>query len=63
MDSNVGKKLELNRKLKEYEIKITKMAGYLADYYLDRAIESEDFSIISSYLIDYFFCPSLAVHS
>lgn len=54
MDSNVGKKLELNRKLKEYEIKITKMAGYLADYYLDRAIESEDFSIISSYLIDYF---------
>ena len=45
---------ELNRKYKEYEIKITKMSGYLSDYYIDRAIESDDFSHISSLLIDYF---------
>lgn len=42
------------RKFKEYEMKIIKMAGYLSDYYIDRAIESEDFSDISSLLIDYF---------
>jgi len=41
-------------KMKEYEIKITKMAGYLADYHIDRAIESDDFSDVSSFLIDYF---------
>jgi hypothetical protein len=46
--------LEIQRKLKEYEMKITKMAGYLSDYYIDRAIESDDFSSISSFLIDYF---------
>ena len=44
----------MHLKHKEYEIKITKMAGYLSDYYIDRAIESDDFSDISSYLIDYF---------
>lgn len=46
--------LEIQRKLKEYEMKITKMSGYLSDYYIDRAIESDDFSSISSFLIDYF---------
>lgn len=45
---------EVRGKLKEYEMKIIKMAGYLADYYIDRAIESDDFSKISSFLIDYF---------
>ena len=30
------------------------MAGYLSDYYIDRAIETDDFSTISSFLIDYF---------
>ena len=41
-------------KYREYEMKITKMAGYLADYYIDRAIESDDYSDISSFLISYF---------
>ena len=50
----VNEKLERSRKFKEYEMKIVKMAGYLTDYYLDRAIESDDFSQISSFLIDYF---------
>lgn len=50
----VKKNLELNRKFKEYEMKIIKMAGYLTDHYIDRALESDDFSQISSFLIDYF---------
>lgn len=41
-------------KYREYEMKITKMAGYLADYYIDRAIESDDYSDISAFLISYF---------
>ena len=32
----IEKQQENIRKFKEYEIKITKMAGYLADYYIDR---------------------------
>ena len=52
--NNIDKKIEAARKFKEYEMKITKMAGYLSDYYIDRAIESDDFSNISSFLIDYF---------
>jgi len=48
------KKYEYDRKLREYEMKVIKMAGYLSDYYIDRAIESDDFSSISSYLISYF---------
>lgn len=52
--NNINKKYEAGRKYKEYEIKIIKMAGYLTDYYIDRAIESDDFSTISSFLIDYF---------
>lgn len=48
------KKLDSARKLKEYEMKIIKMAGYLSDYYIDRAIELDDFSTISCFLIDYF---------
>jgi len=52
--SNIDKKIEAARKFKEYEMKITKMAGYLSDYYIDRAIETDDFSNISSFLIDYF---------
>jgi hypothetical protein len=54
----MNKRLEVTRKFKEYEMKIIKMAGYLTDYYIDRAIESEDFSQISSYLIDYFSGPA-----
>lgn len=52
--NSVDKKFETSRKYKEYEIKIIKMAGYLSDYYIDRAIETDDFSTISSFLIDYF---------
>lgn len=52
--NKIYKQVDVVRKLKEYEIKITKMAGYLSDYYIDRAIESDDFSNISSFLIDYF---------
>lgn len=51
---NINKRSDLNRKFGEYRMKITKMAGYLSDYYLDRAIEYEDFSQVSSFLIDYF---------
>jgi hypothetical protein len=54
-----NREYEISRKIKEYEMKITKMAGYLADYYIDRAIESDDFSNISSYLIDYFSSASV----
>jgi len=52
MENN--EKYEYSRKLREYEMKIIKMAGHISDYYIDRAIESDDFSDISSYLIDYF---------
>jgi hypothetical protein len=51
-------RFEIQRKFKEYEMKIIKMAGYLTDYYIDRAIELEDYSQISSYLIDYFSGPA-----
>lgn len=44
----------LYRKLNEYNIIKYKMSGYLADYFLDRAIESNDFSEISTLLIDLF---------
>ena len=54
MNVEINKKLQLNRKFEEYEMKIIKMAGYLTDYYIDRAIETEDFSYISGFLIDYF---------
>jgi len=50
----MSKRLEYNRKYQEYDMKITKMAGYLSDYYIDRAIESDDYALISSFLIDYF---------
>ena len=52
--SDRNKKFEFYRKFREYESKIIKMAGYLADYYIDRALESEDFSHVSGFLIDYF---------
>lgn len=52
--NSIDKKYEASRKYKEYETKIIKMAGYLTDYYIDRAIESDDFSTLSSFLIDYF---------
>ena len=54
MNVEVNKKMEYNRKYEEYEMKIVKMAGHLTDYYIDRALESEDFSYISGFLIDYF---------
>jgi len=53
----VNKKVEFmmsHRKFQEFEMKIVKMAGYLTDYYIDRALESDDFSLISGFLIDYF---------
>ena len=50
----INERLERNRKHEEYLMKITKMAGYLTDYYIDRAIELDDFSNISSFLIHYF---------
>jgi hypothetical protein len=46
-----------NRKYKEYEMKIIKMAGHLSDYAIDRAIETDDYSNISGFLIDYFSGP------
>lgn len=49
---------DFSRKLREYEMKIVKMAGYLTDYYIDRAIESEDYSQVSGFLIDYFCGPA-----
>ena len=52
--TNIDNELIRLRKFKEFQMKITKMSGYLADYYIDRAIESDDYSDISSYLIDYF---------
>jgi hypothetical protein len=54
MSKEYIEEMELSRKYKEYDIKITKMSGYLSDYYIDRAIETDDFSHISSLLIDYF---------
>ena len=52
--NKLEKKIEYTRKFREYEMKIIKMAGYLADYYIDRALETEDFSSISGFLIGYF---------
>jgi hypothetical protein len=49
---------EYNKKFQEYEMKIVKMAGHLSDYYIDRALESDDFSTISGFLIDYFSGPA-----
>lgn len=54
----INERIDLQRKFKEYEMKIIKMAGYLSDYYIDRAIESDDFFNISSFLIDYFSGPA-----
>lgn len=54
MNVEINKRMQYSRKYEEYEIKIIKMAGYLTDYYIDRAIETEDFSHISGFLIDYF---------
>ena len=54
----INERFEYGRKFKEYEMKIIKMAGYLTDYYIDRAIESEDFSEVSGFLIDYFSGPA-----
>lgn len=56
--SDHNEKFEFYRKFREYESKIIKMAGYLADYYIDRALESEDFSHVSGFLIDYFSGPA-----
>lgn len=42
------------RKLDEYNIKITKMSGYLSDYYIDKALETQDYSDISNFLTRYF---------
>ena len=47
--------LETDRKFREYDMKVTKIAGYLSDYYIDRAIESEDFSDVSGFLIEKFY--------
>ena len=52
--NRINERLETSRKFKEYEMKIIKMAGHLTDYYIDRAIESDDYSDISAFLISYF---------
>lgn len=44
-------------KFKEYEMKIIKMAGHVSDHYIDNAIDTDDYSEISSFLIDYFAGP------
>lgn len=44
----------IRRKYNEYNMKLYKMSGDLADYYIDRAIESDDYSDISGFLIDLF---------
>ena len=54
MNMDITKVYEYDRKLREYEMKIIKMSGYISDYHIDRAIESDDFSTISGYLISYF---------
>jgi len=59
MNRDIERRYEIGRKVKEYEMKITKMAGYLSDYYIDRALESDDFSEVSSFLIDYFSSGSI----
>ena len=56
--NKMNEKMAFYRKFHEYEMKIVKMAGYLGDYYIDRAIESDDFSIISGFLISYFSGPA-----
>lgn len=56
--SDRNEKFEFHRKFREYESKIIKMSGYLADYFIDRALESEDFSHVSGFLIDYFSGPA-----
>lgn len=52
--SDIEKKHIIQRKYNEYNMKIYKMAGHLADYYIDRSIESDDYSDISRFLIDLF---------
>jgi hypothetical protein len=52
--SDIEKKHIIQRKYNEYNMKMYKMAGHLADYYIDRSIESDDYSDISSFLIDLF---------
>lgn len=56
--NTINEQYDFSRKFKEYEMKIIKMAGYLTDYYIDRAMESEDFSEVSGFLIDYFSGPA-----
>lgn len=51
---NIEKISALRSKYNEYSMKLYKMSGDLADYYIDRAIELEDYSNISSFLIDLF---------
>jgi len=48
------KKEDLNKKYNEYKMKIVKIAGHLSDFYIDQAIDTEDYSFISGALIDYF---------
>lgn len=52
--SDIEKKHIIQRKYNEYNMKMYKMAGHLADYYIDRSIESDDYSDISRFLIDLF---------
>ena len=41
-------------KYNQYKGNINKMCGYLSEYFVDKAIEEEDFSFIADALIDYF---------
>lgn len=45
---------EIQKKLKNLDINRQKICGYLSDYEIDKAIDSDDFSFIGNTLIDYF---------
>ncbi len=44
----------LHKKLNTLNINKMKICGYLSDYEIDKAVESEEFNFISNTLIDYF---------
>lgn len=45
---------EIYKRLKALEVNRQKICGYLSDYEIDKAIETEDFNFIGNTLFDYF---------
>jgi len=45
---------ELQKKYNNQNVNRLKICGYLVDYEIDKAIETEDFNFIANTLIDYF---------